>query len=133
MRLVGRAIVIGLVATAVAGCGSSAAPRPPDRKPAPDRHPTAGVNAHIRLIDISIRRGRLVPPLVAVRRGVPIMWTNRDSRVHTVRATKSSPQQFDSGPLKPGETFRISALRRGRLTYRVTGSGDSARGVVVVG
>ncbi len=123
---------------AVAGCGGgngNAMPPPAVANPgatATTAH-APGVNARIRLIDVAIRHDGFHPRVVPVRPGVPVRWTNRDKRTHTVTSTRDSPQQFDSGPLAPGESFRITTKRRGRFTYRSTTPGDHMKGRVESG
>lgn len=131
-----RTVATLAVAATIAGCGSS----PPSNVARDVAHPgtqntqhAPGVNDRIRLIDVSIKRGRLVPKLVSVRSGVEIRWTNRDTRPHRVVSSSSSVQPFDSGPIEPGHSFRITTKHRGMLPYHVGGRGKRMRGRIEVG
>jgi plastocyanin len=57
------------------------------------------------------------PPVVTVRVGDAVVWTNRDPAPHTVTADDGS---FDSSVLSGGEVFRLIPDRRGDFPYFCT-------------
>ncbi len=61
--------------------------------------------------------------------GNTVVWTNQDSAPHTV--TSDAPGQFDSGPLQPGQTYRVTFYRIGTYAYHSTGEA-TMHGTVVV-
>src|SRR5829696_5062690 len=57
------------------------------------------------------------PPDAAIAPGDKIIWTNKGRAPHTVTADDGS---FDSGVLKPGETYTVTFLGSGTVTYHCT-------------
>lgn len=55
------------------------------------------------------------PAAVSVKPGDTVAWTNRDGQDHTVTAGDGS---FDSGNLKPGDTFSYTFTKAGKFSYR---------------
>ena len=127
------------VCALLAGCGSSKQlPPAPVADPGAPAHasPQAhGVNSQLRIIDVTIGRHGVSPRVVSMRPGARVLWTNRDSRVHTVTSDRGSAQRFSSGPLPPGGHYVISTDVRGISGYRSTARGDGRafRGVVEAG
>ena len=54
------------------------------------------------------------PPDAAVEPGTTITWTNNGARPHTVTADDGS---FDSGVLNPGDTYTVTFVGSGTVTY----------------
>src|SRR5215212_4591294 len=57
------------------------------------------------------------PADVAIASGDTVTWTNEDEEPHTVTADDGS---FDSGVLNPGDTYTVTFLGSGTLTYYCT-------------
>jgi plastocyanin len=135
MSITKRGYVALAAGAALAGCGSST-PLPPPAVPNPGTATVdhvSGVNQDLRLKDIVIRHGRFIPSLVSLRPGVPVLWTNDDSRTHNVTSAKGSPQHFHSGPLRPGASFGLTIIGGGDIHYSSTEHGDHMRGVISAG
>jgi len=137
-RLPGLACAAGILA--LAGCGSANQGVPPARPANPGGAPAPGKTAlhryrHLRIIDVSIRSGGVSPRVVPTKPGARVRWTNRDDRVHTVTSRHGASQSFDSGPLRPGQSFVITATSRGDAPYRSASPGDGKKfaGLVEVG
>lgn len=93
--------------------------------------PTASLGASQT---VSIRDNRFAPQEVRIDPGDTIVWTNQGSRVHDVR---SDTNDFRSGDMEPGDTFRHTFAEEGYYFYHCTYHGASDRvgmwGVVIVG
>jgi len=57
------------------------------------------------------------PPDAAIAPGDKIIWINKGRAPHTVTADDGS---FDSGVLNPGETYTVTFLGSGTVTYHCT-------------
>ncbi|MCS6840145.1 MAG: cupredoxin domain-containing protein [Roseiflexus sp.] len=57
------------------------------------------------------------PNPVVIRVGTTVIWTNRDTTVHTVTAEDAS---FESGLLTLGATFRFTFTQPGEFSYICT-------------
>lgn len=66
---------------------------------------------------VHIRSMSYEPSVVVAAKGDEIVWTNSDIVPHTVTATNKS---FDSGPIKPGATWRLKVTWAGPVGYRCT-------------
>jgi hypothetical protein len=82
--------------------------------------------------------GRFVPDLVAVGPAQAVNFLNRDDVPHRIVKLSGPGQQFRSGVLEPGETYRVSLvgrprwrLRSGTVVYRSERE-DGPRGRIAV-
>ena len=64
--------------------------------------------------DISIKDGKFNPAAVNIAVNDSVEWTNDDNRDHRIVADDAS---FDSGKIKPGETFAFKFTKPGTFTY----------------
>lgn len=55
------------------------------------------------------------PKTVVVHAGDSVMWTNKDSVPHTVKALDGA---FDSATIDPGKTYRFTFAKAGDHAYR---------------
>lgn len=67
---------------------------------------------------VSIKDIQFQPQDLTVDVGQKIVWTNNDSVDHTVTATDGA--DFDSGVIKPGETFEFTPEQAGTIEYECT-------------
>ena len=66
------------------------------------------------VVSVSIQDFFFDPADAAVEPGTSIVWVNQGQEPHTVTADDGS---FDSGMLNPGDTFMVTFLGSGTLTY----------------
>jgi hypothetical protein len=92
----------------------------------------------LRTKGVEIADGRSVPDLVAVGPAQAVNFLNRDDVPHRIVNLSRPGQQFRSGVLEPGETYRVSLvgrpgwrLRSGTVVYR-SGREDGPRGRIAV-
>ena len=64
--------------------------------------------------DISIKDGKFNPAAVNIVVNDSVEWTNDDNRDHRIVADDGS---FDSGKIKPGETFTFKFAKAGTFSY----------------
>jgi len=67
---------------------------------------------------VNIKDIKFNPEKLTVKVGQTIKWTNNDSIDHTVTATGGA--DFDSGVLKPGDTFEFTPEAAGTIDYECT-------------
>jgi len=77
---------------------------------------------------VDIARYAFTSPVLEVTAGTTIEWTNRDAVVHTVSADDGT---FDSGAIRPGQTWRARFDRPGRYPY-FCGPHPFMQGMIVV-
>ena len=77
--------------------------------------------------DIRLTAGGFAPAAVLVEIGEEIVWVNQGERTRTVVGEDGT---WDSGPLRPGETFSISLREPGTVRY-ATADGEMS-GVIRV-
>lgn len=65
--------------------------------------------------EIAIENSAYQPSLITVEQGTTVIWTNEDSKTHTVK-TESSPGP-DSEPLAEGETYSYTFEEAGTFNY----------------
>jgi hypothetical protein len=68
-------------------------------------------------------------PVLRIRQGHTVIWTNLGELEHTVTATTF---EFDSGYLKPGQTFSLQFNNRGIYYYYCRHHDGWMRGMIVV-
>ena len=83
---------------------------------------TTGTRAPRRVdtgvVGISIKGMAFTKGTRTVAVGTSVTWKNLDDTTHTVTATDGT--SFDSGPLRPGETYTHVFSRRGTFEYLCT-------------
>ena len=67
---------------------------------------------------VMIEAMQFSPAVVEVRAGDTITWSNKDPFPHT--ATSEKKKGFDSGEIKPGRTWKMTATKRGEFPYVCT-------------
>ncbi len=65
-------------------------------------------------VDIRLTTDGFVPAAVLVEVGEEIVWINQADRTHTVVGEDGT---WDSGPLRPGESFSIALREPGTVRY----------------
>lgn len=70
-------------------------------------------------VQVLYRNIAVHPPVLRVRAGSVVKWTNVDPIVHNV-TSESGPQAFASGPLSQGASFQVTLTRPGIVHYRCT-------------
>lgn len=65
---------------------------------------------------IAIEGMQFSPATMTVKRGERVVWINKDLVPHTATAAKA----FDSGPLDPGKSWRMTTTKPGRYEYVCT-------------
>ncbi len=68
-------------------------------------------------------------PVLRIRQGHTVIWTNLGELEHTVTATT---HEFDSGYLKPGQTYSLQFNNRGIYYYYCRHHDGWMRGMIVV-
>lgn len=63
---------------------------------------------------VELSRFAFNPPVIKVRKGTTVTWTNRDSVPHTVAASDGS---FRSGLIQPGQSWSLTFDRPGTFSY----------------
>lgn len=63
-----------------------------------------------------IKDFRFSPATLTITVGTKVTWTNAGRATHTV-TSKLGPRRFDSGDLRPGQTFRLRFKRPGVYHY----------------
>jgi plastocyanin len=106
-----RTLVLAALGLALAGCGSSSSP---GAKATPD--PTAAA-AKSKVVEVTTRNIKFVPPVTTVTLGQTVRWTNDDKVVHTVASSKL---RFASEGINGGDTFSYRPRKRGRFPYFCT-------------
>lgn len=136
-------LALALVATLGAGCAGqqtlppvspapSIAPQPAKQPAPPSLQPTAKPQdkpGH-STFGVSITDTTFVPQVQAVYVGDTIVWTNNGKLDHNVGATDVAVL-WDSGNLKPGESFSHTFTAAGTYTVRSTGKNGFQATVIV--
>lgn len=82
-------------------------------------------------VNVDIKDFSFQPSTVNIKAGDTVVWTQRDSVVHTATSV-SGPESFDSGPLSDGQTFSHTFTKPGEYAYKCSPH-PNMRGTVVVG
>jgi plastocyanin len=126
-----------------AGCMSSSSPTPTPVQPqsevpeaavpaAPTKPtPTANTNQKKPAATIEINDGAFAPKQLAIQAGDTVVWVNKGKNDHTVKGLESV-LLWDSGNLKPGETFNHTFTEPGVYKY-TCGIHPNMTGEVIVG
>lgn len=68
-------------------------------------------------------------PVLKIKQGHTVIWTNLGELEHSVTSTT---QEFDSGYLKPGQTFSLQFNNRGIYYYYCKQHSGWMRGMIIV-
>ena len=104
---------------------SPATSRPPPRR---RRSPTSGGDDDTSTggVTVTIADSAFGPSKIEVQAGTTVTWTNNDAVPHTVTSTTSDDVDsatsglFDSGTLRPGESFSYTFGKAGDYPYVCT-------------
>jgi hypothetical protein len=110
---ISRLCLAVLLAATLVACGSAATPGAPGQ-------PGMGLN---------ITSGPC--PSATVRAGDAVAWTNADSADHQVRGVRDGVVIFESGILKPGDSFTFVFSAEGQFPYSCSIDGTS-KGTITV-
>src|SRR5262245_2656735 len=81
-------------------------------------------------VTVAVDDNNFAPDVINVRLGTTVRWVNQGQNIHTIT---SNDELFDSGDLRPGETYRATFRRAGKYYYYCQHHGrDQMRGVIVV-
>jgi plastocyanin len=114
----------------LASCGSASKAR--TAEPAPDtRHAPFDIDGHpVRTTAVRLEKSySFTPPVIAVRAGDTVTWTNADAFLHTVRMRDGSG--IDK-PIAVGDAVAITFDTPGSYLYDCTLHPTQMRGKVVV-
>jgi plastocyanin len=107
---------LALAGGAVAGCGSGdddATSTPAAAPPPPPQASSAASGDELR---ITMKNIEYVPAQATAKVDQKIVWENTDGQIpHTVTATDGA--DFDSGTMKPGDTFEFTPTKAGTISY----------------
>ena len=78
------------------------------------KHPTAKAQKHPTR-KVLIQNFRFKPAHITIKRGMRVIWINRDSTAHTATANKKS--SFDSGRLGKGQRYTHTFKSAGKKPY----------------
>ena len=78
------------------------------------KHPTAMAQKHPTR-KVLIQNFRFKPAHITIKRGMRVIWINRDSTAHTATANKKS--SFDSGRLGKGQRYKHTFKSVGKKPY----------------
>ena len=78
------------------------------------KHPTAKAQKHPTR-KVLIQNFRFKPAHITIKRGMRVIWINRDSAPHT--ATANNGRSFDSGSLGKGQRYIHTFKRVGKKPY----------------
>jgi plastocyanin len=81
-------------------------------------------------VSVSIQDFFFDPADAAVDSGTTVMWINEGNEPHTVTADDGS---FDSGVLNPGDSFMVTFLGSGTMTYHCEIHPGTMMGSITVG
>ena len=110
-------LLIVLCAVVVAGCGGlkkgGLTPVGDDEATKPP--PQAQGDLTVNMVNISYR-----PKTISVRPGATVTWVNRDKIQHTVTVGDELYNDFNSGPIEPGKSYRRKLSKKRKIGYRCT-------------
>jgi plastocyanin len=78
------------------------------------KHPTAMAQKHPTRT-VSIQNFSFKPANITIKRGTRVRWINKDSTAHT--ATVNNGRSFDSGRLRPGQSYTHTFKSAGKKPY----------------
>jgi plastocyanin len=92
------------------------------------KHPTAMAQKHPTKT-VLIKNFSFNPAQITIKRGTKVRWINRDSTTHTATANKK--RSFDSGRLRPGQSYTHTFKRAGKQRYHCEIHPDMMGSIVV--
>ena len=110
----GAGVLVALVA--LPGCGGEEngyASVPGSGEPAFEGPARSSARIVMRDIDFRPRKAKLAA-------GATVTWVNRDQVAHTVTEGNVVYNEFDSGKVEPGQTYRRTFDQPGEVRYRCT-------------
>jgi plastocyanin len=93
------------------------------------KHPTAAMAQKHPTRKVVIKNFSFNPANITIKRGTKVRWINRDSTTHTATANKK--RSFDSGRLRPGQSYTHTFKRAGKQRYHCEIHPDMMGSVVV--
>lgn len=102
---------------ALAGCGGDEEAAPPATGGA-GTETTAPAASDGDTVTVSMKDVLFTPENVTVKVGQTVKWTNDDPIDHT--ATAKEGADFDSGNVKPGDTYEFEPTEAGTIAYVCT-------------
>jgi plastocyanin len=121
MTAIRRTAPLLVLLGALAGCGSSS----PTTKST-----TAAPAAAVASAKVAIANYKFVPPVVTLKQGGRITFSNQDKDSHT--ATSDDGSSFDSGTLKAGQSKTLRFAKAGAFSYHCSFHAFMVAKVVVV-
>jgi plastocyanin len=79
------------------------------------KHPTAAMAQKHPTRTVVIQNFSFKPANITIKRGTKVRWINKDSTAHT--ATANNGRSFDSGRLRPGQSYTHTFKRAGKKPY----------------
>ncbi|PPK65619.1 cupredoxin family copper-binding protein [Actinokineospora auranticolor] len=108
-----RLSLMACAALALTACGTPAQPSGMDMPSTP-----AAPAAPVATNTVSIKDFAFAPPLVTVKAGTTVTWTNGDTEPHTVTSNGGGP--LKSPTMNSGDTFRYTFTTPGHFDYLCT-------------
>jgi len=110
-------LVLPLIAAlVVAGCVGQTGYTTPGSQEAP-KETVVKEGVAARTASVDMKNFEFAQPVVTIKKGDKVMWTQKDSVPHIVT---SDTGLFDSPSLKNGETFEYTFTEAGTFTYHCT-------------
>jgi plastocyanin len=79
------------------------------------KHPTAAMAQKHPTRTVLIQNFSFKPAQITIKRGTKVRWINKDSTTHT--ATANNGRSFDSGRLRPGQSYTHTFKSAGKKPY----------------
>jgi plastocyanin len=99
------------LAVSISACGSHA---PPSTRTASHSARSASRQPPVKATRIAISDYAYQPAKITVASGASLTFSNRDQTPHTATGT---PNGFDTGAIKPGQSKTITVSKPGTYTY----------------
>lgn len=106
-----------VLAAGAAGCGDDDEPTG-TTEPAAQTQTTAPSASDGDAVTISMKDVLFTPENATVKVGQTVKWVNDDPIDHTATATEGG--DFDSGNVKPGDTYEFKPTEAGTISYVCT-------------
>jgi len=111
-------LAVAAIVVAVAGCGSSSSSTAGSTPAASAPATTSAAPAAAGAAAVTMQNISFTPPVVSVKAGQTVTWTNQDSVDHNVTATNGAT--FKSDTFGKGGTFTWKAGKAGTVSYVCT-------------